>query len=188
MENFSKYFRIDNTNHNSAYQPIVGDSTFFEGLDNMFTGNQDWLRQTQLNAFNAQEAQKQRNFEEYMSNTSYQRAAADMKAAGLNPNLLYNSGGASTPSGMSAVSASRNMSNNYGFNLLTKILLFTIGQSANSANTLSNLSQAIIKNDTSKNYLELERLKSDTSAYNFSNQNSELSQRAIDLIRSIKVK
>jgi outer membrane murein-binding lipoprotein Lpp len=60
-------------------------------------------------AFNAQQAQLNRDFqaqqvneaEQYqteMSNTSYQRSVKDMMAAGLNPMLAYMKGGASTPS------------------------------------------------------------------------------------------
>lgn len=55
--------------------------------------------------FNSVEAQKNRDWETQMSNTAYQRAVADMKAAGINPASLGGDGNAmpaSTPSGYSA--------------------------------------------------------------------------------------
>lgn len=58
-------------------------------------------RQFQAENFNAQQAQEQRDWQERMSNTSHQREANDMQAAGLN-RILAAGGGASTPSGSSA--------------------------------------------------------------------------------------
>ena len=90
-----------------AAAPITGGvslagTTWAENAWNDFTGKTAIEEQ---NKANAEEAQKNRDWQEYMSNTAYQRAAKDLAAAGINPTSASALGGASTPSGAQATMA-----------------------------------------------------------------------------------
>lgn len=82
---------------------IMGGLSLAGGIMSNIWGDE---RQEKSNQFNAQQAQLNRDFQERMSNTQYQRGMEDMRKAGLNPILAYSKGGASAPSGSAASSVS----------------------------------------------------------------------------------
>lgn len=65
--------------------------------------------------FSSAQAALNREWQENMSNTSYQRAVQDLKAAGLNPILAAGRGGASTPSGSVGSSSASSGSSGSGY-------------------------------------------------------------------------
>lgn len=66
--------------------PLVGSALSFLGGERQ-------------NIASAEAAQKQMDYQTYMSNTSYQRQVADLEKAGINPMLVARLGGASSPGG-----------------------------------------------------------------------------------------
>lgn len=148
----------DVANHNlsddaeafSGLMSLVGSSdktglnnvSLWDALKNKFTGNIDYQRnlalQQNAQIFNAEEAAKQRNFEERLSNSAYQRQVSDLSKAGFNPALALGAGGASVPTGYAASSPGGSYSDRTrGFEFLANALIAGIGLGIRSAQTAS---------------------------------------------------
>lgn len=82
---------------------LRGVDTLSESMLGKYAGTNLTGQEQAVMQFNADEAQKNRDFQERMSSTTYQRTVQDMKLAGLNPALLLTgASGVSTPSGSTA--------------------------------------------------------------------------------------
>lgn len=101
---------IDYSNWNFGGEDFIDSMKAWESNPfEVFDTVQSAADKIQTQAYNSQEAQKERDWQEYMSSTAYQRMMNDASAAGINPYYLL-SGGSSGASSASGAAASTSVS------------------------------------------------------------------------------
>lgn len=180
----------------------------FDGLATGILGGVGGLVTNFMNAdekekereFNAAQAQINRDFQERMSNTAYQRSMDDMKKAGLNPILTYQKGGASSPSGSSASTTALTLEDPVGKGIssartaaetsnmreqnenlkVTRDLIHAQAAQAHSQTTLNEAQSRLASQNTSKAAAETAITQQNLSSAEKQNMEAELEKKNLE--------
>lgn len=143
--------------------------TAWEQAEDFVPGIGDSKAQDKANKLNAKEALANREFQERMSNTAYQRGTEDMKKAGLNPMLAFTQGPASSPSGGAATAQAASKTRLGDMALQAGLGVSNAQNQSKSVEQqqamtesnikLNNVSSAKTAADTSKSIQETERIR-----------------------------
>lgn len=86
-------------------EPIINLSKIFGSVVNKYAGTGLTDAEKEANAFSSEEAQKSRDWTEYMTRNKYQMETQSMEQAGLNPAMVYG-GGQLVPTASNGATAS----------------------------------------------------------------------------------
>lgn len=143
---YKNYLKIDQVTrcHILPFLPLIGAAVSgaagIAGGAMQNSANKDMMRET--HAFNADQAKINRDFQERMSNTAYQRGTADMRAAGINPMLAYSQGGASAPSGGAASGSAAQMEDALGRGVSSAIDSLRLKKEIKAVDSQTDLNEA----------------------------------------------
>lgn len=128
-------------------------------------------------SWSASQAQREMDFQERMSGSSYQRATEDMRKAGINPMLAVTNGGASTPAGaMGNGSAGR-------VDAVPSVLSNSIASSMDMIRTFASTKQALASASLAAS--QAKKADADTTMLKAKTPESEFSGRFFKFFNTI---